>query len=92
MSRIEAEHQTTNEHEFRRIKKAETICKKLVFIGAYSWLMLPESCLDPCYPCDPWLSLLRASEAMIFSKHGSPYIGANPGIITTTLPDMGLVR
>jgi hypothetical protein len=30
--------QTTNEHEFTRIK-AEAIYKKLVFIGVYSWLM-----------------------------------------------------
>ena len=30
--------QTTNEHEFTRIK-AEAIYKRLVFIGVYSWLM-----------------------------------------------------
>ena len=55
----------TNSDELRRQKP---ICKKLVFIGVYSWLTLPESCLDRVIRVILGEVHLGASEATIFSE------------------------
>ena len=55
-SRMKTGNQTTNEHEFTRIRKIRDHLQKFVSISVDPWLTPRECSLYPCYPCNPWSS------------------------------------